>query len=420
MLRGVARPGSCFAIERTIDEVAREVGRDPLDVRIDNMVSADMMPFTTTGGMKFDNGDYPESVRRAAKLVDYAGIRARKSNVLDDGRLIGVGIAAYSEQSAHGADEWVKRRTPIIPGYETAQARLNPDGTLILAVAVHSHGQGMETTLAQIAHEELGIDFDKISVRFGDTATSPFGMGTFASRSIVMGGGAVSNVCIRLREKMAAIAAHLLQCEIGQLTFADDEVKGPSGSVTLAEISRVAHLRQEQLPEGMDPVLDETATWQPVESEGVFSYATQVAVVALDPDSGAFELLDYAIVEDCGTVVNPMIVDGQIAGGVVMGIGTAMFEEVRYGEDGQPLATNYAEYLMPTAPEMPTIKIGHMMTPATLTKYGMKGMGEGGAIGPPAAIANALCDALASSRTQFNETPLSPTRVMAAIRAGEK
>ena len=420
VLRGVARPGSCFAIERTIDEVAREVGRDPLDVRLDNMVSADMMPFTTTGGMKFDNGDYPESVRRATALVDYAGIRARKSNVLDDGRLIGVGIAAYSEQSAHGADEWVKRRTAIICGYETAKARMNPDGTLVVSVAVHSHGQGMETTLAQIAHEELGIDFDKISVRFGDTATSPFGMGTFASRSIVMGGGAVSNVCIKLREKMAAIAAHLLQCGTDRLTFSDDEVRGPSGSVTLAEISRVAHIRQEQLPEGVDPILDETATWEPVESEGVFSYATQVAVVALDPDSGAFELIDYAIVEDCGTVVNPMIVDGQIVGGVVMGIGTAMYEEVRYGEDGQPLATNYAEYLMPTAPELPTIRIGHMVTPATLTRYGMKGMGEGGAIGPPAAIANALADAMASSRTQFNETPLSPARVMAAIRGGTK
>jgi carbon-monoxide dehydrogenase large subunit len=294
---------------------------------------------------------------------------------------------------------------------------MHADGSLVIAVAVHSHGQGMETTLAQIAHEELGIDFDRIAVRFGDTATSPFGMGTFASRSIVMGGGAVSNVCIKLREKMAAIAAHLLQCEPGELTFANDEAKSPSGSVTLAEISRIAHLRQEQLPAGMDPVLDETATWEPVESEGVFSYATHVAVVALDTASGGFELIDYAVVEDCGTVVNPMIVDGQIAGGVVMGIGTAMFEEVRYGADGQPLATNYAEYLLPTAPELPTIRIGHMVTPATLTKYGMKGMGEGGAIGPPAAIANALADAMSASRAQFNETPLSPTRVLAAIRA---
>jgi carbon-monoxide dehydrogenase large subunit len=242
-------------------------------------------------------------------------------------------------------------------------------------------------------------------------------MGTFASRSIVMGGGAVSNACILIRDKMAKIAAHLLQCEPGQIAFRDGLAESPSGSVTLAEIARIAHLRQEQLPDGMDPVLDVTATWEPAESEGVFSYATHAAVVALDPASGAFALIDYAVVEDCGTVVNPMIVDGQIAGGVVMGIGTAMFEEVRYSEDGQPLATSFADYLLPTAAEIPNIRIGHMVTPATLTKFGMKGMGEGGAIAPPAAIANALCDALARSRVQFNETPLSPTRVRAAIVA---
>jgi aerobic carbon-monoxide dehydrogenase large subunit len=417
VLRGVARPGSCFAIERTIDEVARAVGRDPLDVRLDNMVTAEMMPFTTVCGMQFDNGDYPESVRRAARLVDYAGIRARQAEPAPDGRLIGVGLASFSEQSAHGADEWVKRRTPIIAGYETAMARMNADGSLVLAVAVHSHGQGMETTLAQIAHEELGIHPDAVAVRFGDTAVSPFGMGTFASRSIVMGGGAVSNACILIREKMARIAAHLLQCEPARIAFRNGAAESPSGSVTLAEIARIAHLRQEQLPDGMDPVLDVTATWEPEMSEGVFSYATHAAVVALDPDSGAFELIDYAVVEDCGTVVNPMIVDGQIAGGVVMGIGTAMFEEVRYSEDGQPLATNFADYLLPTAPEIPNIKIGHMVTPATLTKFGMKGMGEGGAIAPPAAIANALCDALSKSRAQLNETPLSPARVRAAILA---
>lgn len=420
VLRGVARPGCCFAMERTLDEVAREVGRDPLDVRIDNMVSADMMPHTTVCGMQFDNGDYPESVRRAAALIGYKKIRSDQAGAATDDWLIGVGLASFSEQSAHGADEWVKRRTPIICGYETAMGRMNADGTLVLAVAVHSHGQGMETTLAQIAHEELGIHPDRISVRFGDTAVSPFGMGTFASRSIVMGGGAVSNACILLREKMAQIAAHLLQCETDQLTFTDDQAAGPSGSVSLEEIARIAHLRQEQLPEGMDPVLDVTATWEPEMSGGVFSYSTHAAVVALDPSTGAVKLLDYAVVEDCGTVVNPMIVDGQIAGGVVMGIGTALFEEVRYGEDGQPLSTNYADYLLPTAPELPAIKIGHMVTPATLTKYGMKGMGEGGAIAPPAAIANALCDAMAGSRTQFNETPLSPMRVRASIEANKK
>jgi carbon-monoxide dehydrogenase large subunit len=420
VFRGVARPGACFAIERTIDEVARAVGRDPYDVRIDNMVRSDQMPYTTVCDMKFDNGDYPESVRRVADLVGLADIRSQQGEARDDGRLIGVGFASFSEQSAHGAEEWVRRRTPIIPGYETATARMNSDGTLVVLVAIHSHGQGMETTLAQIASEELGIHPDDVSVRFGDTAVSPFGMGTFASRSIVMGGGAVSNVCIKLRDKMEKIAAHLLQCSAEEISFAEGSAKGPGGSVTLAEISRIAHLRQEQLPAGMDPVLDETSTWEPIESGGVFSYATHAAVVSVDPDTGAYDLIDYAVVEDCGTVINPMIVDGQIAGGVVMGIGTAMFEELRYDENGQPLATNYGDYILPTAPELPNIKIGHMVTPATSTRYGMKGMGEGGAIAPPAAIANALGDAFAAIGAQFNETPVSPTRVRDVLQKAAK
>ncbi len=414
--RGVARPGACFAIERTIDEIARAVGRDPMEVRMDNMVRADQMPYLTVCEMKFDNGDYPESVRRVAELIDYQGVRARQGGPASDGRLYGVGLASFSEQSGHGAEEWVRRRTPIVAGYETATARLNPDGTMQILVAIHSHGQGMETTLAQIAHEELGIHPDDVVIRQGDTSVSPFGMGTFASRSIVMGGGAVSNACIELREKMARIAGHLMQCDAGLVRFADGSANGPSGSVTLAEIGRIAHLRQEALPDGMDPVLDATATWEPSESSGVFSYATHAAVVAVDPDSGAVELVDYAVVEDCGTVVNPMVVDGQICGGVAQGIGTAMYEEVPYDDDGQPMATTFADYLLPGAVEIPAIKIGHMVTQATSTKFGMKGMGEGGAIAPPAAIANALRDAFANAGAfEFNETPLSPTRVRAVL-----
>ncbi len=415
--RGVARPGACFAVERTIDEVARAVGRDPMAVRIDNMVAPDEMPYRTVCDMKFDNGDYPEAVRRAARLVDYDGVRARQAAALPDGRVLGVGLASFTEQSAHGAEEWVRRRTPIVAGYDTATARMHADGTLHLLVAIHSHGQGMETTLAQIACEELGIHPDRVSVRFGDTAVSPFGMGTFASRSIVMGGGAVSNACIALRGKLARIAAHHLQCEAADIRFADGEAAGPSGSISLAAVGRIAHLRQEQLPEGMDPVLDATATWEPAESAGVFSYATHAAVVAADPATGAVEILDYAVVEDCGTVVNPMIVDGQIVGGTAQGIGTALYEEVTFDGDGQPQATTFADYLLPGAAEIPAIAIGHMATPAASTKFGMKGMGEGGAIAPPAAVANALADAFAASGAQFNETPLTPRRVYAAIAA---
>ena len=413
--RGVARPGACFAIERTIDEVARAVGRDPLEVRMANMVSADQMPYETVCGMRFDNGDYPESVRRVASLIDYEGIRARQGTAEPDGRLWGVGLASYTEQTAHGAAEWMRRGSPIVPGYESATARINPDGTLVLLVGIHSHGQGLETTLAQIAHEELGIHPNDITVRFGDTGVSPFGFGTFASRSMVMSGGAVSNVCIELREKLALIAAHHLQCDVEQVRFADGEALGVSGSITIAEIGRIAHLRQDGLPEGVDPMLDATATYEPAESTGVFSYATHAAVVAVDPHSGAIELIDYAVVEDCGNVVNPMIVDGQIVGGVAQGIGTAIYEESVYDENGQPLATTFADYLLPGATEVPDIKIGHMVTPAAHTRFGLKGMGEGGAIAPPAAIGNALRDAFAATGAEFNETPYTPRRVLDAL-----
>ena len=417
--RGVARPGACFAIERTIDKVARAVGRDPLEVRMDNMVPADKMPYETVGGMKFDNGNYPESVRRAANLVDYDVIRAQQGRT-EDGRFWGVGLSSYTEQTAHGAAEWTRRGSPIIPGYESATARINPDGTLVLLVGIHSHGQGMETTLSQVAHEELGIHPNAITVKFGDTAVSPFGFGTFASRSMVMSGGAVSNACIILREKLAAIAAHHLQCTVEQVRFADGNAQGGSGSIAIAELARIAHLRQEGLPDGINPTLDATATYEPDQSTGVFSYATHAAVVAVDPQSGSVELLDYAVVEDCGNVVNPMIVDGQIVGGVAQGIGTALYEESVYDANGQPLATTFADYLLPGATEIPDLKIGHMVTPATFTRFGIKGMGEGGAIAPPAAIGNALSDAFAAIGAEFNETPFTPRRIVEALERATK
>ena len=415
--RGVARPGACFAIERTIDEVARAVGREAMDVRIDNMVKPQQMPYVTVSDMKFDNGDYPESVRRAAALIDHGAIRLRQTTNDNDSLKWGVGYASFTEQTAHGSAEWVRRGGLIVPGYETATARMNPDGTLMLLVGIHSHGQGMETTLAQVAHEELGIHPDKVSVRFGDTAASPFGMGTFASRSMVMAGGAVSNACELLGEKLSAIAAHLLQCEASEIKLEAGACSGPSGSVDFAQLARSAHLRQERLPDGLEPGLDVTATYEPSESAGVFSYATHAAVVAVDPLTGKVDLVDFAVVEDCGRVVNPMIVDGQIAGGVAQGIGTALHEEVSFDEYGQPLATTFADYHLPGATEIPDIKIGHMTTEATSTKYGMKGMGEGGAIAPPAAIANAVTDALSQLGVQFNETPITAGRVRAVLRA---
>ncbi len=417
--RGVGRPGACFAIERTIDEVARAVGRDPVEVRLENMVTSAQMPYTTIANLKFDNGDYPAAVKLCAEAIDLPGVRARQKRGEPDGRRIGVGFACYSEQTGHGCGEWVSRGSPFIPGYESCTAQLMPDGTLVLLVGIQSHGQGLETTLAQIAHEELGIDPAKISVRHGDTSLSPFGMGTIASRSIVMAGGAVAHTTRLLREKVLKIGAHLLQCDAADVRCAGGKVVGQRGAVGIEEIARVAHIRMEALPPGVEPLLNVTSTYQPGIDTGVYSYATHAAVVAVDPATGMIELLDFAVAEDCGTMINPMIVDGQVRGGVVQGIGTALYEEIPYDEQGQPLAGTLADYLVPGAAELPAIKIVHLSTPTPYTEYGVKGMGEGGAIAPPAAIANAVRDALAPLGAEVNETPLSPRRVLAAIRRAQ-
>ena len=418
--RGVGRPGACFAIERTIDKVARAVGRDPADVRVENMIPADRMPFTSVTDMRYDTGDYPASVRICAGLLDMTQIRARQLQGEPDGRLIGIGFASFTEQTAHGAAEFASRGAEIIPGYESCTARVLPDGSLVLMVGIQSHGQGLETTLSQIACQELGIDPAHISVRHGDTESTAYGFGTFASRSMVMSGGAVARASRMVRGKIERIGAHLLQCEVDEVRCAEGVVTGPQGrSVSIAEIAKVAHLRMDGLPAGVEPLLEATTTYEPGISTGVFSYATHGAVVAVDPETGAVELIDFAVAEDCGTMVNPMIVEAQIHGGVVQGIGTALCEEIPYDEAGQPLAATLLDYHLPGAFELPAIKIGHLHHPASATEYGMKGMGEGGAVAPPAAIANAVRDALAAMEAEVNETPITSQRVLAAIKAAQ-
>src|SRR5690349_10112923 len=249
------------------------------------------------------------------------------------------------------------------------------------------------------------------------TERAAFVFGTFASRSMVMSGGAVARASRALRDKIERIGAHLLQCEPEEAHCSGGAVVGPQGrSVSLAEIARIAHLRMHELPPGVEPLLDATATYEPSVSTGVYSYATHGAVVAVDPETGAVELLDFAVAEDCGTMVNPMIVEGQIRGGVAQGIGTALWEEIPYDRAGQPLAATLMDYHLPAALELPPIRIAHLHTPATATEYGMKGMGEGGAVAPPAAIANAVRDALSAIGGEVNETPLTAERVLVAIR----
>jgi aerobic carbon-monoxide dehydrogenase large subunit len=413
--RGVARPGACFAIERLVDEVARELGRESLELRRQNIVTAAELPYTTAAGMRLDTGDYVASLDTARDMIDLPAIRARQGQLEPDGRAIGVGFAFYTEQSGHGISEWVKRKSRVAPGYESANVRMQPDGSVIIHVGTHNHGQGHDTTFAQIAAHELSISPTRISIRYGDTAVGPFGFGTFGSRSIVFGGGAVARSCRLLIEKIQKIGAHLLQTDVASTKIKDGAVQGPSGSVSFAEIAYAANVRQEHLPAGMEPLLDVTGTYEPVETGGVFAYGTHAVVVAVEPDTGVVEILDYAVSEDCGTMINPMIVDGQVQGGIAQGIGTALYEEIPYDEIGQPLATTFSDYMVPCAPEIPAVRIAHLVHPAKATEYGVKGLGEGGAIAPPAAIANAVADAFRSIGASFNETPLTPRRVSEAI-----
>jgi carbon-monoxide dehydrogenase large subunit len=413
--RGVARPGACFAIERLVDEVARELGREPVELRRQNIVTAEELPYQTAAGMRLDTGDYIAALDTARDMIDLPAIRKRQLAGEPDGRAVGVGFAFYTEQSGHGQVEWVKRKSRVVPGYESATVRMLPDGTVLLHVGVQNHGQGHETTLAQIAAHELKIDPSQISVRYGDTATTPFGFGTFASRSIVFAGGAVARSCRMLIEKIQRIGAHLLQTDVTNTRVEIGAVHGPFGNVTFAEIAHSANVRQEHLPAGVDPLLDATATYEPSETGGVFAYGAHAAVVAVEPDTGVVEILDYVVSEDCGTMINPMIVDGQVQGGIAQGIGTALYEEIPYDEIGQPLATTFGDYMVPCAPEIPTVRIAHIVTPATATEYGVKGLGEGGAIAPPAVLANAVADAFRDIGASFNETPLTPRRVSDAV-----
>jgi carbon-monoxide dehydrogenase large subunit len=413
--RGVARPGATFAIERLVDEVALELKREPFDVRRQNIVTASELPYRTAAGMTFDTGDYVASLEAARDAIGLPAIRRRQTEGEPDGRRIGVGFAFYTEQSGHGTAEFMKRRFRVIPGYESADVRMLPDGGVIIYVGVQNHGQGHETSLAQIAAHELGIDPQRISLRYGDTAVGPYGFGTFASRSIVFAGGAVGKASRALAEKIKQIGAHLLQTNVSQTRIEDGMVHGPSSKISIAEIAFAANARSDQLPAGMDPLLEAVATYEPIDSSGVFAYGTHAVLVAVDPDSGTTELLDYVVSEDCGTMINPMIVDGQVQGGIAQGIGTALYEEIPYDEQGQPLATTFADYMMPCAPEIPDVRIIHLVHPAKLTEYGVKGLGEGGAIAPPAAIANAIADAFRDIGASFNETPLTPRRVSEAI-----
>jgi carbon-monoxide dehydrogenase large subunit len=415
--RGVARAGVCYAMETMIDAMAHAVGREPYEVRLLNLVPASAMPFDNITNKHFDSGDYPECLRRVVAAIDVPAIRRRQEKPGGTER-IGVGFSIFCEQAAHGTSVYFGWGIPMVPGFEQAVARLTPDGGLEIRVGIQSHGQGLETSLAQVAHEVLGVGIERIRVLHGDTALTPYSTGTWGSRCMVMAGGAVASACRELATRIGRIGAHLLQVPADAVTVGGGRVRTGTASVSIDEVARTWYLRPQELPTDVAPGgLEVTGGYKARRDTGTFSYAAHAAVVAVDTEMGDVRILDYAICEDGGVLINPMIVDGQVAGGTAQGIGTALYEEMPFDSNGQPLATTLADYLLPGATEVPSLRIDHMETPSPYTEFGQKGIGEGGAIGPPAAIANAVNDALRPLGVSMDRLPITPQRIVAALLA---
>ena len=416
--RGVARTGVCFALEVTLDALARKAGIEPTELRRKSLVGPEQMPFDNVAKRHFDSGDYPEALRRAIEAIGLDKIRVRQAKGEADGRRVGVGLAMYSEQAGHGTSVYAAWGIPFVPGYEQCHARFTPDGGLEIRIGAHSHGQGLETTLSQVAHSILGVPHSLIKVLHGDTALSPYSTGTWGSRCMIMSGGAVAEACDQLSHRVRQIGAKLLQSRIEDVRLEGGAVVSASGRVAVADIARTWYRRPQDLPGDVDAGgLEVTAGYKAKRDTGTFSYAAHAALVAVDTETGELEILDYVVVEDGGTLVNPLIVDGQIQGGVAQGIGTALYEEMPYDEQAQPLGSTLSDYLLPGPTEVPDVRIFHMLTPSPYTRFGQKGLGEGGAIAPPAAITNAINDAVKGLGAELLVSPITPRRIVEAIEA---
>ncbi len=414
--RGVARPSAVFSQERLMDDIAKELGLDPIEFRLKNIIRE--FPYKNVLGFSYDKGSYAESLETMRDLLaaDRAEAEASKTSTT---QRVGVGIACFIEQSAHGTPDFIRRRVPIETGYIAARVEMGPDGQAIVDLGMQNHGQGLETTMAQVAADALGVEPKDVYVRHGDTMTTPYSVGTWGSRGAALGGGAVHVAATQIADKLRAIAAHLLQtkAEDIELVSGRASVKNNAGSfVEIRKLARIALRNADQMPKGMVPGLEASFS-QDGPPDGTYSNAVHAAVVEIDVPTGKMKLRRFVVVEDCGVVLNPMIVDGQVRGGVVQGIGSAMLEHFIYDAECQPLTTSFANYLMPQAPEIPNIEIHHIVTPTLLTPLGSKGMGEGGACGPAAAIANAVANAL---DVAVSSTPLNGNAIWmlsAALRA---
>ena len=425
--RGFGIPEAVFAMERMMDQIAAETGIDRMEIRRRNLITPEDLPYTTAPGSVIDSGSHRAAFERVIEMGQASLETARAAQGHNASVRVGLGVINYVE----GVNPSYFGTTGNWTANDACTLRVEPDGSVTVAGGVMTMGQGVNTMAATLAAETLGMPIDNVRVAFGDTDTNPYGLGAWGSRSTGAFGGALVKAAAEIRQKAAAIAAHLLEAAPADMVFADSRIHVAGSKeygVTWADVARVATVRTLDLPPGMDPGLDATATYEPnvdhvpqpdgrINACATYTNASHAAVVAVDIETGVVDMLHYLVTHDCGTVINPTIVEGQIHGGVAQGIGGALYEHNAYGPEGLPLATTFMDYLLPTATEVPPIVIEHFESPSPGSAFGAKGAGEAGLIGPAPAIAAAVEDALHEFGVKdLSATPLTPSVVLSAIR----
>jgi len=410
--RGAGRPEATYAIERAVDALARKLGKDPVEIRRLNFIRE--FPATIASGLTIDSGDYDASLDVALEQSGYDAVRKeqKERRAAGDTRRLGIGLATYVEMCGLAPSNILGAIRYGAGGWEVASIRCLPTGTVQVLTGSTPHGQGHETSWSQIVADRLGYDFDEIEVLHGDTSVVPLGMDTYGSRSLAVGGVALYHAAERIVEKATRIAAHLLEAKVEEVDHVRGTFRGPDGSMTLKEVALAAWTAH-NLPEGVEPGLEATYVYDPPN----FSWpgGAHVAIVEVDTETGNVELVRYVAVDDVGTVVNPTIVEGQVHGGIAQGVGQALYEEAVYDEDGNLMTSNMVTYLVPTAAEFPRWELHRTETPSPTNPLGVKGVGETGAIASPAAVMNAVIDALAEDGVENIDMPATPERVWRAL-----
>lgn len=418
--RGAGRPEATYQLERVVDKAAREMGIDPIELRRRNFIKPDQFPYQTPVAVVYDTGNYDATMDKLVEIADVAGFETRRQESATRGKLRGLGIASYIEACGIAPSNLVGQLGARAGLYESATVRVNATGSLSVFTGSHSHGQGHETTFAQVVADMLGIDVDQVDIVHGDTSKIPFGMGTYGSRSLAVGGSAIVRATEKIIAKARKIAAHLLEAAEGDIEFRDGKftVAGTDRSVAWADVTLAAYVPHNYPLTEIEPGLEESAFYDP--SNFTYPAGAYACEVEVDPETGKVEVVSFAAADDFGNIVNPMIVDGQVHGGIAQGIGQALLECTVYDENGQLQTGSYMDYAMPRADDLPMYTVDHSCrTPCTHNPLGVKGCGEAGAIGTPPAVVNAVIDALnrGGYRIEHIDMPLTPQRVWAAMNA---